>query len=154
MYVQCVRTLESVMIQALVFVTQPFRRLRTALEHGQHSVAHALCIFCCLAPTQFSFLKMTHGNNNNINHGNGNNNNNSDHSKKEFRKYLEKSGVLDALTKVLVGLYEEPDRPSNSLEYIKRYLGAPAAVDVDALKRENEELKQKVKQLQEQLTRR
>ena len=33
--------------------------------------------------------------------------NHSDFSKKEeFRRYLEKTGVLDALTKVLVGLYE------------------------------------------------
>ena len=36
--------------------------------------------------------------------------------KEEFRKYLEKSGVVDALTKVLVGLYEEPEKPGNALE--------------------------------------
>lgn len=30
----------------------------------------------------------------------------ADNKKEEFRKYLEKSGVVDALTKVLVGLYE------------------------------------------------
>ena len=41
--------------------------------------------------------------------------------KEEFRKYLEKSGVIDALTKVLVGLYEEPERPPNAVDYIKRY---------------------------------
>jgi regulator of replication initiation timing len=65
---------------------------------------------------------------------------------------LEKTGVLDALTKVLVGLYEEPDRPSNALEYMRRYLGAPAvAVDVDGLRRENEELKFKVEKLKKQL---
>ena len=28
--------------------------------------------------------------------------------KEEFRKYLQWSGVIDALTKVLVALYEEP----------------------------------------------
>jgi hypothetical protein len=60
--------------------------------------------------------------------------------------------VLDAFTKVLVSLYEEPDRPLHALEYIKRYLGAPTAGgDVDGLKRENEELKRKVDQLQKQL---
>jgi hypothetical protein len=93
-------------------------------------------------------------NNNNVNHNNSsNNNNNSDFSKKEeFRRYLERTGVLDALTKVLVGLYEEPERPSsNSLEYMKRYLGAPVAVDVEGLKRENEELKSKVNLLKKQL---
>lgn len=64
---------------------------------------------------------------------------------------MEKTGVLDALTKVLVGLYEEPDRPANALEYMRRYLGAPAAVDVEGLKRENEELKHKVEKLKKQL---
>jgi hypothetical protein len=102
-------------------------------------------------------MTSSNGNNNNhsnaVNHNNSsNNNNNSDFSKKEeFRRYLEKTGVLDALTKVLVGLYEEPERPSNSLEYMKRYLGAPVAVDVDGLKRENEELKSKLNLLKKQL---
>ena len=45
--------------------------------------------------------------------------------KEEFRKYLEKSGVIDALTKVLVGLYEEPERPPNAVDYIKRFATQP-----------------------------
>lgn len=36
--------------------------------------------------------------------------------KEEFRKYLEKNGVVDSITKVLVSLYEEPERPSDPLE--------------------------------------
>jgi len=64
---------------------------------------------------------------------------------------LEKTGVLDALTKALVGLYEEPERPSNALDYIKRYLGAPPSVDVEGLKRENDELKTKLKKMEKQL---
>ena len=31
--------------------------------------------------------------------------------REQFRRYLEKSGVLDTLTKVLVALYEEPEKP-------------------------------------------
>lgn len=59
---------------------------------------------------------------------------------------------MDALTKVLVGLYEEPDRSQvNALEYVKKYLGAPPAVDVDGLKRENEQLKKEVEKLKRQL---
>jgi len=37
--------------------------------------------------------------------------------KEEFRRYLEGAGVLDAFTKVLVGLYEEPEKPRDALEY-------------------------------------
>ena len=47
--------------------------------------------------------------------------------KEEFRRFLEKTGVLDALTKVLVGLYEEPERPANAVDYVRRYLGPAAA---------------------------
>lgn len=51
-----------------------------------------------------------------------------------------------------MGLYEEPDRPQNAVDYIKRYLGAPIGVDVEGLKRENDDLKKKVDQLQKQLS--
>ena len=42
---------------------------------------------------------------------------------------------------VLVGLYEEPERPPNAVDYIKKYLGAPVGVDIDALRAENDRLK-------------
>merc|ERR1712146_612838 len=74
-----------------------------------------------------------------------------DTKKEEFRRYLERSGVIDALTKVLVGLYEEPEKPANAIDFIKMTLGAPSGVDVDALKAENEQLKAKVGELEAQL---
>ncbi len=46
----------------------------------------------------------------------------SESKREEFRRYLEGTGVLDALTKVLVGLYEEPDKPSDALEYPPVYI--------------------------------
>eukprot|EP01082_Thalassiosira_pseudonana_P009332 g8332.t1 g8332 contig29:273089-273589(-) len=46
-----------------------------------------------------------------------------DSKKEDFRRYLEKSGAIDSLTSVLVGLYEESDRPLESTEYIKKFLG-------------------------------
>ena len=42
--------------------------------------------------------------------------------KEEFRTYLEKAGVIDQLTKVLVGLYEEPEKPGNAVDFIKSAL--------------------------------
>ena len=78
--------------------------------------------------------------------------------KEEFRKYLESSGVIDKLTRVLVGLYEEPDKPQNAIEFIKKYLGSPSDIDVDKLiieheklKHENESLKNKVEELKAEI---
>ena len=70
-----------------------------------------------------------------------------ENKKEEFRRYLEKSGVIDAFTKVLVGLYEEPDRPANAIDYVKKYLGAPIGVDVDVTRAENLEMKIQIKEL-------
>ena len=73
------------------------------------------------------------------------------------------------MTKVLVTLYEEPERPERPVEFIKKALGGPSqsgmvtgctlwlskscsfCIDYDQLKQENEELKAKVAQLQETL---
>lgn len=52
---------------------------------------------------------------------------------------------------VLVGLYEEPERPPNAVDYIKKYMGAPTGVDIDAMRAENERLKAENKQLQSTL---
>lgn len=78
----------------------------------------------------------------------------ADSKREEFRKYLEKAGVLDALTKVLVGLYEEPEKPNNALDFLKVHLGAngPESADVEALKLQVSELKTKVESLEEENT--
>lgn len=79
----------------------------------------------------------------------------ADSQKKEFRR---KNGIISQLTRVLVGLYEEPERPANAIDYIKKYLGAPTGVDVeelradnDELRRQNAELEAKVASLTQQL---
>ena len=78
--------------------------------------------------------------------------------KDEFRSYLEKTGVVDQLTKVLVSLYEETDKPTNPIEFIKRNMSAPEEIDQDnlkneylKLKEENEKLRQRVTELQKQI---
>ena len=71
--------------------------------------------------------------------------------KEEFRNYLEKAGVIDQLTKVLVGLYEEPEKPGNAIEFIKKCLGAPSDTDVEQLKADNEELKRQKAELEKKI---
>ena len=81
--------------------------------------------------------------------------------KDEFRKYLEKSGAIDSLTSVLVNLYEEPQKPPESTDYIQKHLGdnmhPPGSAimeehrqklkENEALTKENKKLKQKVNEL-------
>jgi len=74
-----------------------------------------------------------------------------DAKKEEFRSYLGRSGCIDALTKVLVALYEEPEKPANAIDFIKSQLGAPSGTDVEAMKAENESLKSKIEDLEKQL---
>ena len=90
-------------------------------------------------------------NNLGVNSSNNNATSNADSKKEEYRRYLEKTGVLDALTKVLVGLYEEPERPTNAIDYIKRYMGAPVNVDIEGLKRSNDALRHENDQLKRQI---
>merc|ERR1712113_1374439 len=71
--------------------------------------------------------------------------------KEEFRNYLEKAGVIDQLTKVLVGLYEEPEKPGNAIEFIKKSLGAPSDTDVEQLKADNEELRRNKAELEKKI---
>ncbi|XP_030645286.1 C-Myc-binding protein [Chanos chanos] len=65
--------------------------------------------------------------------------------REQFRRYLEKAGVLNSLTNVLVALYEETDKPNNALDFIKHHLGAagPDGADTEALRTELAELQQK-----------
>ena len=79
--------------------------------------------------------------------------------KDEFRKYLEQSGAIDSLTSVLVNLYEEPNKPSESTDFIQKNLshnkpGSAIMEDYqrqlkenEELKKENDKLKQKVNEM-------
>ena len=69
----------------------------------------------------------------------------SESKREEFRKYLEKEGVLDSLTKILVCLYEEPEKPINALDFLKQHLhgGSPESNDVETLRLELQELRTK-----------
>ena len=64
---------------------------------------------------------------------------NAESKKEEFQRYLEKSGVIDALTKVFVGLYEVPDKPENAIDYIREYLGFAVGADQEEMQKRLEE---------------
>jgi uncharacterized protein involved in exopolysaccharide biosynthesis len=71
--------------------------------------------------------------------------------RENFRKYLETGNVMEALTRALVSLYEEPEQPSDPLNYIREAIGAGEGVDVEALVRRNQDLKEEIASLKQQI---
>lgn len=50
-----------------------------------------------------------------------------------------------------MGLYEESDKPNNSIDYLKKNLGAPVEVDTLKLKSELEKVKDENSKLRKEL---
>lgn len=75
-----------------------------------------------------------------------------DSKREEFRKYLERAGVMDALTKVLVSLYEEAEKPDDALDYVRKHLdrGGPDSEDIEAIKAELDVSKAKIEELEQE----
>ncbi|CAI5663505.1 c-Myc-binding protein isoform X5 [Oreochromis niloticus] len=72
-----------------------------------------------------------------------------DPKREQFRRYLEKAGVVDSLTSVLVSLYEQQEKPNNALEFVKQHLGAvgQTSEDAEALQQEVIDLRQRCARL-------
>ncbi|XP_059564349.1 c-Myc-binding protein-like [Myotis daubentonii] len=70
----------------------------------------------------------------------------------QFQRYLEKSGVLDTLTKGLVALYEEPEKPNGALDFLKHHLGVatPENPEIELLRLELAEMKEKYEAIVEE----
>uniref|UniRef100_A0A3Q0SGG5 MYC binding protein n=1 Tax=Amphilophus citrinellus TaxID=61819 RepID=A0A3Q0SGG5_AMPCI len=78
-------------------------------------------------------------------------------AREQFRRYLEKAGVVDSLTSVLVSLYEQPEKPNNALDldrkqFVKQHLGAvgQTSADTEALQQEVMDLRQRCARLAEE----
>merc|ERR1712133_249793 len=75
-----------------------------------------------------------------------------DAKREEFRKYLEKEGALEYLTKHLVPLYEKADKPTSALEYLKNNFAGKeveeAKQKAETLESENRDLKKNVERLE------
>ena len=92
-----------------------------------------------------------------------------DAKREEFRKYLEKEGVLKHLTTHLVPLYEKAGKPTSALEYLKNNFAGKEVQDakekaetlesgykdlkniVDRLEKEKDTLASKVSKLEKEL---
>lgn len=65
---------------------------------------------------------------------------------------MERAGVMDALTKVLVSLYEEAEKPDDALDYVRKHLdrGGPDSEDIEAIKAELDVSKAKIEELEQE----
>uniref|UniRef100_A0A3B5M6S0 MYC binding protein n=1 Tax=Xiphophorus couchianus TaxID=32473 RepID=A0A3B5M6S0_9TELE len=74
--------------------------------------------------------------------------------REHFRRYLERSGVVDSLTTLFVSLYEQQEKPAQALEYPSRFerLGAMTltAPHTQALQQEANDLRQRCECLEEE----
>lgn len=70
-----------------------------------------------------------------------------DPRKEDYRQYLDSSSAMQAIREALNALYEEAEQPADPLNYIREQLGAKSGVDVDALVKENQELRAKIEEL-------
>mmetsp|Transcript_4876 Transcript_4876/g.8437 ORF Transcript_4876/g.8437 Transcript_4876/m.8437 type:complete len:102 (-) Transcript_4876:429-734(-) len=75
----------------------------------------------------------------------------TDSKKEAFRRFLETAGVIDMLTKSLVQLYEEPEKPGNAIDYVRTAFGAPTPAEFDAMTEEKGALEEKVALLEAQI---
>ncbi|KAK3248199.1 hypothetical protein CYMTET_42329 [Cymbomonas tetramitiformis] len=75
----------------------------------------------------------------------------TDSKKEAFRKFLETAGVIDMLTKSLVQLYEEPEKPANAIDYIRTAFGAPTPAEYDTLMEEKNQVTANCEDLQKQV---
>ncbi|CAF1356213.1 unnamed protein product [Adineta ricciae] len=69
--------------------------------------------------------------------------------REEFRRYLEKGGVVDSITRALVALYEEAEKPNDAAEFVRRYMGAtgPDTAELETIKNELMCLREKTDEL-------
>lgn len=70
--------------------------------------------------------------------------------KENFRKYLIEKGMMELLTKMLVGLYETNERPTDpeaSFEYCRNFFSKLEGVDINIVRSEIERNKEKLKEL-------
>lgn len=49
--------------------------------------------------------------------------------REEFRKYLESAGALDSLTKAMIKLYEQPNKPSDAIKFLRQNMCAECPTD-------------------------
>lgn len=70
--------------------------------------------------------------------------------REQFRRYLERSGVIDSLSKALIKLYEESNKPEDAIRYVRKHMCETCVDDAqyEALKSDFQEANKTIQQLE------
>ncbi|EDW66736.1 arginine kinase [Drosophila virilis] len=73
----------------------------------------------------------------------------------QYRKYLERAGVIDALSKALIKLYEEQNKPEDAIRFVRKFMceSCPDDAQYDLMKNDLEEAKTTIARLEQELER-
>ncbi|XP_075146645.1 arginine kinase Lit v 2.0101 [Haematobia irritans] len=73
----------------------------------------------------------------------------------QYRKYLERAGVIDAISKALIKLYEEQNKPDDAIRFVRKFMceSCPDDTQYDAMKADLEEAKKTIANLEQDLER-
>ncbi|XP_022219637.1 arginine kinase [Drosophila obscura] len=73
----------------------------------------------------------------------------------QYRKYLERAGVIDALSKALIKLYEEQNKPEDAIRFVRKFMceSCPDDAQYDLMKNDLEEAKTNISRLEQELER-
>jgi hypothetical protein len=62
-----------------------------------------------------------------------------------FKRYLEDKRVMDSLSRIVVSLYENPERPDDPLTFIRDFFAPDTGgVDIASIRQENAAMKKKL----------
>lgn len=69
-----------------------------------------------------------------------------------FKRYLEERKVMDTLSKLVVSLYERPEKPADPLTYIRDYFAVDTGgVDIATVRQENADMTKRLADLNTQI---
>jgi hypothetical protein len=68
--------------------------------------------------------------------------------REQYKRYLEEKRVMDTLSKLIVSIYEKPEKPPDALTYIRDFLALDTGgVDIISIRMENVVLTRKIAEL-------
>lgn len=68
---------------------------------------------------------------------------------------MERAGVIDALSKALIKLYEEQNKPEDAIRFVRKFMceSCPDDAQYDVMKNDLEEAKTHISKLEQELER-